>query len=684
MIKIRYKRILYVLLFVLCFAFLFFNENVKAEVVRDQNNSVIYYPASSTIITMPEYEKQTEEFRGVWCSFFAGDIYGYQNDTSMKKQLLEVLSTMEKFNLNAIMFHIRTHNDALYDTELAPMSSYIRGMDFERFDYLEWFINECHKRGIEFHAWLNPYRISSSTTVDAINNKYKDYKVNPASDINNVLINKSGAAILDPGRPIVQDYIVDVCMEIIEKYDVDAIHFDDYFYIEDVDDSETRKLYNTNKLSVANFRRESVDKFIKKLSDAMYDYNINNNRCVQLGISPSGIYQNYSSYVAPSNYKYNANGDLTYPLGSVGSGYSHYDGPLYCDTKKWIDNEWIDYIIPQVYHGFDNSSACYAAIVEWWNGVVKNKKCNLYIGTGLYRMNHNLGEDWSETTTEWINQLRFNQSCEYVKGTCIYQYKTLTRNINSEMITNVLNNCFTNKTKLPDILRYKDKFSENNEVNGIEIYKENDSIAIKWDKLDNVKNYLIYRYVNSDSLNEPTSIVGMIGNCDLDACIFNIKDDAFSSFAIVPINSSNEQEKAKIVNVSEAKDFNSDVNNIVRFEGYFLTGVPQRNARLNIRFYEATILYGADINYKVYMSRGLEFNEDEKEELEVNKLSDTYYSAFAMDKYGCPITLRIYAYNDFGSMYSEDIVINIKMENSIDMFKDIFMYIDEYLENIFN
>ena len=678
------KKIICLLILLSCFSFLFAifsSSKIYAEVVRGQSGTVIYYPGTSKAIEMPAYEKQEVEFRGVWVSFFAGDISGYQSDVQMKKQLLEVLDTMEEFNLNAIMFHMRTHNDALYPTDLAPVSSYTKGMDYERFDYIEWFINECHKRGIEFHAWLNPYRISNSTSLESILTKYADYQVNPASKQENILINKSGAAILDPGRPVVQDYIVDVCMEIARKYDIDAIHFDDYFYISDVDDSETRKLYNTNKLSVAEFRRQSVDAFIKKLSDSLYEYNIENHKCIQLGISPSGIYQNASSYVSPTNYKYNDKGDMISPSGSVGGGYSHYDSPLYCNTKKWIDNEWIDYITPQVYNGFDNTAACYAAIVEWWNGVVKYKKCNLYIGIGLYKMNQNNGEDWSETTTEWINQLRFNQACENVKGTCIYQYRTLVRNKSSEMIQNVLTKCFTHKTVLPVARRYADLFSEEDSIDNVTIYKKDDALALKWDSFE-CKNYYIYNYVNSSSLTEPTSIIGMNGNFGLEMCVANLKNNDYSKLAIVPLNLANEKCKVKIIDISDATDFETD--NVVQYDGYFLTGMLTQGAKMTLRFYEARILYGSSVSYEVYYCNGLEWKENEKKKLEVGKLSDLNYASFSLDKHGCPIVLRIKAITEFGSQYSEDIVVAIVYNDTNELFGEVFTYIDEFINNLYN
>lgn len=141
------------------------------------------------------------------------------------------------------------------------------------FDPLEYVITEAHKRGIEFHAWLNPYRIGSTYgSKQEVADAYSAYPNNPASNENNVLIG-SPLQILDPGIPEVREFIIDTCLEIVENYDVDAIHFDDYFYADGIDDSETRAKYNTEGLSVSDFRRKQVDTFIYNLKLELDEFN---------------------------------------------------------------------------------------------------------------------------------------------------------------------------------------------------------------------------------------------------------------------------------------------------------------------------------------------------------------------------------------------------------------------------
>ncbi len=270
---------------------------------------------------------------------------------------------MEWHNLNALIFHIRIDNDAIYYSSMNPWSSWftVYGED-PGWDPLEWVIEETHKRGIEFHAWMNPYRITASgkkgVTAAKVASKIPSYNI--GSNPDNLLVSsETYGTILNPGIPEVRTFIVDTCMEVIEKYDVDAIHFDDYFYISSVDDEREYQKYNPNNLKKDDWRREQVDLFIKELSEEMRAYNKEHNRFVQLGISPSGIWKSAgdSSYV-----KYDENGTAITNGSGTYSTFEHYGEYLYSDTKKWCDEEWIDYILPQTYWGISHPTAAFYSI----------------------------------------------------------------------------------------------------------------------------------------------------------------------------------------------------------------------------------------------------------------------------------------------------------------------------------
>ena len=204
--------------------------------------TLVCFVKPTDTVAASEYSYPTQQFRAAWVSHFAGDVAKYQNETQYKEMMKGVLDNMQAWGMNAIIYHIRTHNNAMYNSEMNPIASWWANVNFDEFDPLTWLIEETHSRGMEFHAWMNPYRISSTgvSDLDALASTFPSNNI--ASNKANYLAT-SGGVILDPGLPEVRDFIVDTCMEVVEKYDVDAIHFDDYFYISGVDDSATRAKY---------------------------------------------------------------------------------------------------------------------------------------------------------------------------------------------------------------------------------------------------------------------------------------------------------------------------------------------------------------------------------------------------------------------------------------------------------
>ena len=446
-----------------------------------------FQPTTKPVVNAANtYESKTQELRAVWVSHFAGDVHAYQDEASYKEEILGILNNMEAMGFNTIIFHIRTHNNALYKSELNPLASFWSKVNFDEFDPLEWMIEECHSRGIEFHAWLNPYRISTNgTTSHYVSGAVPEG--NPVLDEDNLLVS-GNSIILDPGIPEVRDYIVESCMEVIENYDVDAIHFDDYFYISGCDDTETRNKYNTKGLSLGNFRREQVDLFIEQLSDSMYKYNIENNKTVQLGISPSGIYRN-GSYGSNTVPEYDENGNLTYPLYSNTSGFAHYDDYLYSDTKKWIDEEWIDYILPQTYWAIGHTSASFSKLTKWWSWAVENKKTNLYIAVGVYMAleSGTSGSYW-KGAEEVKNQLIDANQYDKIAGISFYKYSSLLSS--NSLITGHVKDLKNMWVKaLPGSVQQRYTHLPEIDVQNI----INDGSTLSWDKAENVRGYMVWK-----------------------------------------------------------------------------------------------------------------------------------------------------------------------------------------------
>ena len=224
------KKILISMVLILTMMFMVgFNSNAYTLVnLKKADGSNVTYRGSSTVVKIPDsYELTTTEFRAAWVSTFVSDIDQYKSEQAWKNEVASVLKVFKEFNLNAMIFHVRTHNNALYKSELNPIASWWKYVDFDEFDPLEYLIDECHKAGIEFHAWMNPYRISTNTSDIPTAIKNGQYlgealpSVNVANKAEN-LIKGEGGVILNPGLQVVRDFIVDTCMEVVENYDVDA------------------------------------------------------------------------------------------------------------------------------------------------------------------------------------------------------------------------------------------------------------------------------------------------------------------------------------------------------------------------------------------------------------------------------------------------------------------------------
>ena len=439
------------------------------------DGSAVKYRNSLVDVKIPtEYLQPDAQLRAVWVSSLTDDYKPSTNQATMKKNLLEVLDLMESFNLNCVMFHVRVMNDALYKTHLAPIDSrFGTYQTFEKWDYLTWFITECHNRGIEFHAWMNPYRIKAygydaNATASDVSKAYVNYPLNPAHDPENILMtyrsDGTHGAILNPAKQVVQDYIVKVCLEVMENYDVDAIHFDDYFYAQmskgidvlnepDQDDYinyiNNNGKYNKNSSSdKKQWRRDNVDNFIHSLSDAMRTFNKNNKRNVQLGISPTGIYKN---------------GTGSASSGSNTNGQEHYSSYLFCDTVNWIKHGWIDYILPQSYWAFTHRTAAYADVMDWWNKVVEGTNVNLYSGIGIYMgAKPNYNYSWGKQAYEVSNQVLYTTKLQNVKGVCFFRFGNLkdfmnnTNSVPHKGLERIKNEYFINKVPTPS--SYEDRF----------------------------------------------------------------------------------------------------------------------------------------------------------------------------------------------------------------------------------
>lgn len=341
--------------------------------------------------SVPAYAATTQEgMRAVWIStVYSADFPSTQNDPDAQKiEFVEKLDKAKALGLNTVVVQIRPKADAFYDSDLNPWSSVLTGIQGRNpgYDPMAFMIEEAHKRGMEFHAWMNPYRITTSgvdlgeLSADNMARKHPDW-----------ILTYNNAMYFDPAKEEVKQYIVDTVAEVVTNYDVDAIHFDDYFYPSNYPLPEGEGKEGT----VANERRMHVNDLIQRVDQTIHSIDAS----VAFGISPMGVWKNSSSD----------------PEGSATKGSEGYY-TVYGDAKKWVEEGWVDYIVPQIYWETGNSSADYETLVKWWNDVVEGTDVALYIGQGVYK---------DLVASEITKQLEINQKYNNVSGSFYFSLRDL-------------------------------------------------------------------------------------------------------------------------------------------------------------------------------------------------------------------------------------------------------------------
>lgn len=350
----------------------------------------------------------SEEMRGVWVSSVYNLDYPSSPTTDpdkLKAEADEILDNCVKWGLNAVFLQVRPSGDALYKSDLFPWSKYLTGSvgtaPQDGFDPLEYWVEAAHKRGLELHAWINPYRITRSkdTEWNSLPSTHPA-KMNPDW----VVKYSDGNYYFNPGIPEVRDLVTRGAVEIVQNYDVDGLHMDDYFYPgTDFNDAATYQKYGSSFSNIADFRRDSVNQLVAQLDTAVHNIDPD----IQFGISPSGIWANKS----------------TDPRGSNTNGSEHYVSS-YADSLYWIENGLVDYIIPQIYWEIGHKLADFATLADWWNDAVAGSDVHLYIGMGAYRCADNPTGVWT-TTDPLFDSLAYLENKDNVGGCVFFRYGSI-------------------------------------------------------------------------------------------------------------------------------------------------------------------------------------------------------------------------------------------------------------------
>ncbi len=452
-------------------------------------------------------ENNQREFRGVWVATVENiDWPSAKNigSENQKKEIIKILDRFKSLNFNAVIFQIRPSADAFYNSKFEPWSAYLNGESNKKptpyYDPLAFIIEETHKRGMEFHAWLNPYR--------AVVN-YQEYHAKPfplTYEKPEWFINYGKNKYFNPGIPEVRKYTNKIVADIVQNYDIDAIHFDDYFYPYKIEgqnfpDEDAFKKYGASYYpnQLEDWRRNNVNIIVQELKNTIKTIK----PWVQFGVSPFGVWRNKA-------------------IDSTGSdtdaGQTNYDD-LYADILLWLKNGWLDYVVPQAYWHIGFKKADYAKIVTWW--AENNYDINLYIGQAMYRLGSDKAKAWKrKNKTEIEKQLDLNQSISNIQGSVYFSAKSFAKNTFS--INKILVEKYYKSPILPPTIQ-KNKFIPEPVFNlgfskGKHKYVQLHWMVISENKEKEAVKFLIYRFTKEQKvdLSNIANIIALTGENHLE------------------------------------------------------------------------------------------------------------------------------------------------------------------------
>lgn len=382
--------------------------------VNTQNDNGNYNDIEADSNAQSNDKLQKKELRAIWVATVYGLDFpsnGVTTDSRiLKKEIIEMLENIQEMGFNTIYFQVRPAADAFYSSEIFPWSKYLTGNQttppLENFDPLEFIVAEAHKRNIELHAWINPYRVTMKKS------DLNELAPNHPAILHPEWVVAHGSGdktkhYFNPGIPEVEQMILNGVSEIVENYNVDGVHLDDYFYPgTSFNDHDTYDKYGNEYDDIGDWRRNNINNLIEK----MYHLIKSKDEKLSFGVSPFAIWANKSSN----------------PLGSDTKGKESYY-TMYADTRGWVKEGYLDYIIPQIYWNIGYDIADYEKILNWWSDVVADTNVDLYIGQAAYRAGN------PDPNSPWygVNQLRdqvdLNRRTDNVKGYVMFRYKSLSR-----------------------------------------------------------------------------------------------------------------------------------------------------------------------------------------------------------------------------------------------------------------
>lgn len=431
------------------------------------------------------------EFRAAWIQSVNGQFRGMPTE-KLKQNLIGQLNSLQKAGINAIIFQVRPEADALYASRLEPWSRFLTGVQGKApepyWDPMQFMIDECHKRGMEFHAWINPYRTKTTLKSELAPNHV--YNIHPEW-----FVTYGDQLYFDPALPESRRHICMVVSDIVSRYDVDAIHMDDYFYPypikgKDFPDDASFARFGGGFSNKGDWRRSNVNVLIKKLHETIREIK----PWVKFGVSPFGIYRNESSD----------------PLGSKTKGLQNYDD-LYADVLLWAREGWIDYNIPQIYWHIGHPVADYETLVKWWARNTENRP--LFIGQSVMNTVQN-ADPKNPSINQLPRKMALQRAYQTIGGSCQWPASAVVENAGK--YRNALIAEYHKYPALPPVFDFMDNEAPAKVRKMKPVWTE-DGYILFWtapkykEEMNRAVQYVVYRFDAKEKVNidDPSHIVAI-------------------------------------------------------------------------------------------------------------------------------------------------------------------------------
>lgn len=454
--------------------------------------AILLLVAACCAVSVAWAQNPKREFRGAWMHTIFQAQYAHQTTDENKQYLRDQLDKLRAAGVNAIVFQVRPQADALYPSALEPWSRHLTGKagvaPSPLWDPLQFMVEECHRRGMELHAWLNPYRVTTTASEKL-----------PASHIYyqhpERFVRYDGKLYFDPALPENRKFIADVVKDIISRYDVDAIHMDDYFYPypvagKEFPDSASYARYG-NAMDRGDWRRHNVDLLIEDLHDTI-------TACkpwVRLGISPFGIWRNKASD----------------PRGSDTNGLQNYDA-LYADVLLWSQKGWVDYMLPQLYWSLEHKRASSLKLAYWWNDNANHR--HMYFGQDTQDTMDKHDIDGGTDKSQLSHKIALSRQLPNVQGNCWWPGYAITSNYKG--IADSLSTKEQSTIALVPAYPWIDSIAPG-EVTHLRIEKADGKNLLRWDApstsdpMQQARAFVVYEFGKGQEvdINDPKAIVGV-------------------------------------------------------------------------------------------------------------------------------------------------------------------------------